>query len=119
VEGNLDRALSEEPRPDAERKLTGKEEAHLIHSGSLVCFDETPVQLIGEMRQPIPAEPGKRERYDYGHRRNGTVNLFVAFDPHRVWRKVALASIAMFTTDKARAKIGRAYPDTPKGSKSL
>ncbi|MBB4373702.1 transposase [Bradyrhizobium sp. cir1] len=27
VEGNLERALSEEPRPGAERKLTGKEEA--------------------------------------------------------------------------------------------
>ena len=26
VEGNLERALSEEPRPGAERKLTGKEE---------------------------------------------------------------------------------------------
>ncbi|MGY3572997.1 hypothetical protein ACVMB1_000201 [Bradyrhizobium sp. USDA 4504] len=32
--------------------------------------------------------PGKRERYDYEYRRNGTVNLFVAFDPHRAWRKV-------------------------------
>ena len=30
VEGNLDRALSEEPRPGAERKLTGKEEALLV-----------------------------------------------------------------------------------------
>ena len=29
-----------------------------------------------------------RERYDYEYRRNGTVNLFVAFDPHRAWRKV-------------------------------
>ncbi len=54
----------------------------------LVCFDETPVQLIGEVRQPIPPEPGKRERYDYEYHRNGTVNLFVAFDPHRAWRKV-------------------------------
>ena len=27
VEGNLERALSEEPRPGAERKLSGKEEA--------------------------------------------------------------------------------------------
>jgi hypothetical protein len=27
VEGNLERALSEDPRPGAERKLTGKEEA--------------------------------------------------------------------------------------------
>lgn len=30
VEGNLERALSEDPRPEAERKLTGKEEALLV-----------------------------------------------------------------------------------------
>jgi hypothetical protein len=30
VEGNLERALSEAPRPGAERKLTGKEEALLV-----------------------------------------------------------------------------------------
>jgi hypothetical protein len=23
-----------------------------------VCFDESPTQLIGEVRQPIPAKPG-------------------------------------------------------------
>ena len=34
----------------------------------------------------MPAAPGQRERYDY--RRNGTVNLFVTFDPHRGWRNV-------------------------------
>ena len=167
VEGNLERALSEEPRPGAERKLTGKEEALLVATACakppagrkrwtltlladtmvkltdhdslsgetvrrrladndlkpwrrdmwcipcvdgeyvarmedvldlyaeapdperpLVCFDETPVQLIGEVRQPIPAQPGQRERYDYEYRRNGTVNLFVTFDPHHGWRNV-------------------------------
>ena len=25
----------------------------------VVCFDESPTQLIGEVRQPIPAEPGQ------------------------------------------------------------
>ena len=54
----------------------------------VVCFDESPVQLIGEVRQPIPAEPGQLERYDYEYRRNGTVNLFVFIDVHRPWRKV-------------------------------
>src|SRR3954468_7512831 len=34
VEGNLERALSEEPRPGAERKLTGKEEAPLVATAS-------------------------------------------------------------------------------------
>jgi hypothetical protein len=43
----------------------------------VVCFDESPNQLIGEVRAPIPAEPGQPERYDYEYRRNGTLNLFV------------------------------------------
>lgn len=167
VEGNLDAALSEEPRPGAARKLSGKEEALLVatacssppsgrarwtltlladeivklteHKGlsretvrrrlaendlkpwrkdmwcipqidgnyvarmedvldlyaeapdlkrPVVCFDESPTQLIGEVRQPIPAEPGQPERFDYEYRRNGTVNLFVFLDAHRPWRKV-------------------------------
>jgi hypothetical protein len=46
----------------------------------VVCFDESPVQLIGEVREPIPAKPGRLERYDYEYRRNGTVNLFVLLD---------------------------------------
>ncbi len=54
----------------------------------VVCFDESPTQLIGEVRQPIPAEPGRLERFDCEYRRNGTVNLFVFLDAHRPWRKV-------------------------------
>ena len=54
----------------------------------VVCFDESPTQLIGEVRQPIPPEPGRLERYDCEYRRNGTVNLFVFLDAHRSWRRV-------------------------------
>jgi transposase len=54
----------------------------------VVCFDESPTQLIGEVRQPIPAKPGQLERYDCEYRRNGTANLFVVLDAHRPWRKV-------------------------------
>ena len=54
----------------------------------VVCFDESPTQLIGEVRQPIPAEPGQLERYDCEYQRNGTVNLFIFLDVHRPWRKV-------------------------------
>jgi transposase len=167
VEGNLERALSEELRPGAERKLTGKEEALLVATACsnppegrarwtlelladalvrltahdslsretvrrrlaendlkpwrkdmwcipqvdaeyvarmedvldlyaeapdptrpVVCFDESPIQLIGEVRQPIRAEPGQIERYDCEYRRNGTANLFVFVDVNRPWRKV-------------------------------
>ncbi len=167
VEAGLEAALSEEPRPGADRKLTGKEEALLIATACssppqgrarwtlelladelvrltehdslsretvrrrlaendlkpwrkdmwciprvdaeyvarmedvldlyaeapdpkrpVVCFDESPTQLIGEMRQPIPAESGRLQRYDYEYRRNGTVNLFIFLDAHRSWRRV-------------------------------
>ena len=171
VEGNLERALSEEPRPGAERKLSGKEEALLVATACStppegrarwtiellagervrltaherlsretvrrrlaeneikpwrrkmggvpeikgesvarredvldlsaeapepkrpgVCFDESPTQLIGEVRQPIPPEPGQLERYDCEYRRNGTVTLFVFLDAHRPWRRVKVTS---------------------------
>ncbi len=52
----------------------------------VVCFDESPTQLIGEVRQPIPAAPGRLERY--GYKRNGTANLFFFLEAHRSWRKV-------------------------------
>lgn len=52
----------------------------------VVCFDETPRQLIGEERIPIPAEPGKRARYDYEYVRNGTANVFMFVDVNRPWR---------------------------------
>ena len=159
VLGNLAAALSEEPRPGAARKLSGKEEALLVATACssppagrarwtlellagelvkltahdslsretarrrlaendlkpwrkdmwcipevdgefvarmedvldlyaeppdakrpVVCFDESPTQLIGEVRQSIPARPGQLERYDCEYKRNGTANLFVFLD---------------------------------------
>ena len=52
----------------------------------VVCFDETPRQLIGETREPVAAKPGHVQRYDYEYKRNGTTNVFVLIDRHRSWR---------------------------------
>ena len=46
-----------------------------------VCVDEMSTQLIGEVRTPLPAEPGKPLRYDTEYKRNGTANIFIAFEP--------------------------------------
>jgi transposase len=54
----------------------------------LICFDETPVQLISETRQPIPVKKGQPERYDYEYRREGTANLFMFFAPLLNWRHI-------------------------------
>jgi hypothetical protein len=54
----------------------------------LICLDEVPVQLVGEARTPLPAAPGQPARYDYEYVRNGTANLFMAFEPLLGWRAV-------------------------------
>src|SRR5207245_5811607 len=46
-----------------------------------VCIDEMSTQLIGEVRAPLPAEPGKPLIYDTEYKRNGTANIFIAFEP--------------------------------------
>ena len=50
---------------------------------AVVCVDETPQQLIGEVRTALPPIPGHAARHDYEYRRNGTANVFVAVDAHR------------------------------------
>ena len=55
-----------------------------------VNFDETSKQLIGEVRTPLPAQPGHAIRYDYEYKRNGTRNLFLFVEPQTGWRHVAV-----------------------------
>ena len=54
----------------------------------VVCFDESPYQLISETRQSLPPEPGQPARIDYEYRREGTCNLFMFFAPALGWRHV-------------------------------
>jgi len=53
-----------------------------------VCFDERPVQLLGEVYLPVPAQPGQKCRIDYEYARHGTANLFVMCQPLAGWREV-------------------------------
>ena len=54
----------------------------------LVCLGEASKQLVGEAVQPIPAEPGQPERFDYEYVRHGTANLFMISEPLAGWRHV-------------------------------
>ena len=56
----------------------------------MVCMDEQPVQLIQEVRQPLPAEEGTPERYDYEYERNGTANIFMFTEPLSGLRTVSV-----------------------------
>ena len=56
----------------------------------LICMDEQPVQLIGEVRTPIPATSNHPERFDYEYKRNGTADVFMFTEPLNGWRKVSI-----------------------------
>jgi DDE superfamily endonuclease len=47
----------------------------------VVCFDERPVQLLGEVTMPLPMKAGQPKRRDYEYERHGSCSLLVAFEP--------------------------------------
>lgn len=57
-----------------------------------VCFDERPVQLLADVYDPLPAQPGQVRRYDYEYARKGTANLFVLCQPLAGWRAVKVTT---------------------------
>jgi len=81
-----------------------------------VCLDEASKQLVGEVVQPIPAQPGQPERFDYEYVRNGTANLFMISEPLVGWRHVMVTERR---TAKDFAEVLRwlaedVYPDADK-----
>jgi hypothetical protein len=81
------------PKADAEFVAAMEDVLEVYHrpydeARPLVCLDEASKQLVGEVVEPIPAEPGQPERYDYEYTRNGTANLFMLSMPLLGWRAV-------------------------------
>lgn len=57
----------------------------------VVCFDERPCVLHGEVVEPLEMKPGKPRRHDYEYERKGTCCLLVAFEPLTGFRMVEVA----------------------------
>jgi hypothetical protein len=54
----------------------------------LLCYDERPCQLLGDVLLPLPMEPGKPQRVDYEYERQGTCCVLLAFEPQTGFRYV-------------------------------
>jgi hypothetical protein len=67
----------------------------------VVCMDESPRQLIDEVKTPVPAKPGKQARHDYEYKRCGTCNIFMANEP--------LAGTRMVEVTERKTKVDWAY----------
>ena len=56
----------------------------------VVCMDESSVQLIGEVHDPVPAAPGHPELVDDEYVRNGVASIFMEVEPLGGMRKVKI-----------------------------
>jgi hypothetical protein len=56
----------------------------------VVCMDESSVQLIGEVQEPIPAVPGHPMLMDDEYVRNGVASIFIEVEPLGGKRKVKI-----------------------------
>ena len=79
----------------------------------VVCFDESSKQLLGDVRPPIEAAPGRVERYDTEYQRNGTRNLFMFCEPKGGWRHVEVTGrrTAVDFAQQMQWLVDEAYPD--------
>ena len=67
----------------------------------LVCMDETSKQQLLDKRESIPMTSGKPKKFDTEYERNGTSNIFMAFEP--------LAGKRFVDVTNQRTKIDWAY----------
>lgn len=56
----------------------------------VLCMDEQPVQLVKEVKRPIPATKSHPQRIDYEYERAGVANVFMSAEPLAGWRKVSI-----------------------------
>ena len=47
----------------------------------VVCMDEKPYQLLGDVREPMPMCPGSNQKIDSEYVRNGTCSIFAFVEP--------------------------------------
>lgn len=81
----------------------------------VVCFDERPCQLLGDVLMPIPMKPGRVERQDYHYKRNGTCAVLMAVEP-LAGRRVVNVTEQKTKRDYAEfmKALAASYPDAEK-----
>ena len=81
----------------------------------VVCFDERPCQLLGDILMPIPMKPGQVQRQDYEYKRYGTCVVLMAVEPLAGYRA---AKVTVHRAKKDYAEfmksLAASYPDAKK-----
>lgn len=82
----------------------------------VVCMDEKPYQLLGEVKTPLPMMPGSDRKTDSEYIRNGTVSIFAFVEPlggvHHV--SVREHRKAVDRAEEIKYLVDTMYPDVEK-----
>ena len=81
----------------------------------VVCFDEKPLQLLQDTRDPKPVQPGQPALQDHEYRREGTANIFMTVEPLRGWRHVDVTErrTKLDFAEQMKQLVDMHYPDAP------
>lgn len=82
----------------------------------VVCMDEKPYQLLGEVREPLPMRPGDTRKVDSEYIRNDTCSIFTFVEPLSGIRHVSVRAhrTAIDWADEIRYLVDVSYPDCNK-----
>ena len=79
----------------------------------VVAMDERPVQLLKDLRAPVPPKPGRIARRDYEYKRIDVVSAFLFTNPLQAWRRVSVRErrTAVDWAEEVKHLLDEVYPD--------
>jgi hypothetical protein len=82
----------------------------------VICMDEKPYQLLGEVREPLPMRPGDGKKTDSEYIREGTCSIFVFTEPLGGIRHVSVREhrTAQDWAEEIKYLVDVSYPDVEK-----
>ena len=82
----------------------------------VVCMDEKPYQLLGEVRESLPMRPGDTQKIDFEYLRNGTCSIFVFVESLGGVRHVSVRERRTATdwAEEIKCLVDISYPDKQK-----
>lgn len=82
----------------------------------VVCMDEKPYRLLGEVREPLSMRPGDTGKMDSEYIRNGTCSIFVFVEPLGGVRHVSVRNHRTATdwAEEIKYLVDTSYPDKEK-----
>ena len=79
----------------------------------VVAMDERPVQLLEDIRSPVPVKPGRIARIDYEYKRIDVVSAFLFTNALQGWRRVSVRQrrTAIDWAAEVKHLLEEVYPD--------